>query len=197
VVDDVRRFLSRTLTALALAAGLSTPSIAATPATPDVADLRLVPLEMVGIELGGGVSNGALDAVVGRTQGFSILAQPAGTLRLQARGEPFQSLLGGESSLFVFDPAIQGWQARTDAGTVQIRLNATFADPQSNRAIPWSGLTICRATTQQCSVFFLAKAEQVCKLMNSGTFKADPARRQQALQALNAINAKGIECAAS
>jgi hypothetical protein len=99
--------------------------------------------------------------------------------------------------VFVFDPAIQGWQARTDAGTVQIRLNTAFADPQSNRSIPWSGLTVCRAATQQCSVFFLAKADQVCRLMNSGNFKAEPTRRQQALQALNAINAKGIECAAS
>jgi hypothetical protein len=162
-----------------------------------VADLRLVPVELIGIELGASVVNSALDTVVGRTQGFALREQPAGALRLEARGEPFRSVLGAESSVFVFDAAIQGWQARTDAGTVQIRLNTSFDDPQSNRSIPWSGLTICRANTQQCSVFFLAKTDQVCRLMNTGTFKAEPTRRQQALQALNAINAKGIECAAS
>ncbi len=194
---DVRRLLSLTLTALALTASLSTPSFAAAPSTSEVADLRLVPVELIGIELGASVVNSALDTVVGRTQGFALREQPAGALRLEARGEPFRSVLGAESSVFVFDAAIQGWQARTDAGTVQIRLNTSFDDPQSNRSIPWSGLTICRANTQQCSVFFLAKTDQVCRLMNTGTFKAEPTRRQQALQALNAINAKGIECAAS
>jgi hypothetical protein len=193
----MRRLLASTCLMAALTASLSAPSFAAAPSTSEVADLRLVPVELIGIELGASVVNSALDTVVGRTQGFALREQPAGALRLEARGEPFEPLLGGQSSVFVFDPAIQGWQARTDAGTVQIRLNTAFADPQSNRSIPWSGLTVCRAATQQCSVFFLAKADQVCRLMNSGNFKAEPTRRQQALQALNAINAKGIECAAS
>ena len=176
--------------ALPLAASASTPA-----PLPDVAALRLVPLELVGLEMGATVNTGVTDVAVGRTRGFSLVAQPSGALRLQAEGEPFQSVLGGTAAVFNYDAAAAAWMLQTPQGSVKVQVNARFADSGSGQALPWSGVTLCRTGAPSCALFLLATSEQVCRLLASGNFQADPARRQQALQALNLINAQAVTCA--
>jgi hypothetical protein len=177
--------------ALPLAASANTTSGPA----PDPSALRLVPLELVGLEMGVTVNTGAADVAVGRTRGFSLSPQPAGALRMQAEGEPFQSVLGGTAALFNFDAAAAGWLLQTPQGSVKVQVNARFADSGSGQALPWSGVTLCRTGAPSCALFLLATNEQVCRLLSTGNFQADPARRQQALQALNLINAQAVTCA--
>ena len=162
---------------------------------PDPSALRLVPLELVGLEMGVAVNTGAADVAVGRTRGFALSAQPAGALRMQAEGEPFQSVLGGAAAVFNYDAAAAGWLLQTPQGSVKVQVNARFADSGSGQALPWSGVTLCRTGAPSCALFLLATNEQVCRLLSSGNFQADPARRQQALQALNLINAQAVTCA--
>lgn len=162
---------------------------------PDPSTLRLVPLELVGLEMGVTVNTGAADVAVGRTRGFSLSAQPAGALRMQAEGEPFQSVLGGTAAVFNYDAAAAGWLLQTSQGSVKVQVNARFADSGSGQALPWSGVTLCRTGAPSCALFLLATNEQVCRLLSTGNFQADPARRQQALQALNLINAQAVTCA--
>ena len=162
---------------------------------PDPSALRLVPLELVGLEMGVTVNTGSADVAVGRTRGFSLSAQPAGALRMQAEGEPFQSVLGGTAAVFNYDAAAAGWLLQTPQGSVKVQVNARFADSGSGQALPWSGVTLCRTGAPSCALFLLATNEQVCRLLATGNFQADPARRQQALQALNLINAQAVTCA--
>jgi hypothetical protein len=184
------------LALLALAATLTPAAFASTAGlAPDVASLRLVPLELVGLEMGVTVNTGASDVAVGRTRGFALSAQPAGALRLQAEGEPFQSVLGGTTALFSYDAAAAAWLLQTPQGSVMVQVNARFAESGSGQALPWSGVTLCRTGSASCALFLLATNEQVCRLLASGNFQADPARRQQALQALNSINAQAVTCA--
>ncbi|MEI6029127.1 MAG: hypothetical protein WCT47_20820 [Betaproteobacteria bacterium] len=180
-------------TALPLAASANTTSGPA----PDPSALRLVPLELVGLEMGATVNTGVTDVAVGRTRGFSLSAQPSGALRLQAEGEPFQSVLGGTAALFNYDAAAAAWLLQTPQGSVKVQVNARFADADagSGQALLWSGVTLCRTGSPSCALFLLATSEQVCRLLASGNFQADPARRQQALQALNLINAQAVTCA--
>lgn len=173
---------------------LSASASTASPA-PDLAALRLVPLELVGLEMGVSVNTGAADVAVGRTRGFSLAAQPSGALRLQAEGEPFQSVLGGTAALLNHDAAAAAWLVQTPQGSVKVQVNARFADSGSGQALPWSGVTLCRTGSASCALFLLATPDQVCRLLATGNFQADPARRQQALQALNSINAQAITCA--
>lgn len=182
------------LMALTTTLPLSASASAPVP-TPDFAALRLVPLELVGLEMGVTVNTGAADVAIGRTRGFSLSAQPAGALRMQAEGEPFQSVLGGTAALFNFDAAAAGWLLQTPQGSVKVQVNARFADSGSGQALPWSGVTLCRTGAPSCALFLLATNEQVCRLLSTGNFQADPARRQQALQALNLINAQAVTCA--
>lgn len=185
----------------AQASAPAAPAAAATSAealaSADVAALRLVPLELISLELGVSVTNSAFDGVVGRTRGFSLATQASGALVLKAEGEPFQSVLGAAVTTFPFDPSVPGWQVRAPAGTLQIRLNARFEDADNRRAFAWSGLTLCRTGVQGCSLFPLASSAQVCQLLASGQFKADSARRAKALQAINSVNAQSIACGAS
>lgn len=162
---------------------------------PDPSALRLVPLELVGLEMGVTVNTGSADVAVGRTRGFSLSAQPAGALRMQAEGEPFQSVLGSTAAVFNYDAAAAGWLLQTPQGSVKVQVNARFADAGSGQALPWSGVTLCRTGAPSCALFLLATNEQVCRLLSTGNFQADPARRQQALQALNLINAQAVTCA--
>ena len=183
------------LIALTAAVPLAASSNTTTSPAPDLAALRLVPLELVGLEMGVTVNTGAADVAVGRTRGFSLSAQPAGALRLQAEGEPFQSVLGGTAAVFNYDAAAAGWLLQTPQGSVKVQVNARFADSGSGQALPWSGVTLCRTGAPSCVLFLLATNEQVCRLLSTGNFQADPARRQQALQALNLINAQAVTCA--
>ena len=182
-------------TALTAALPLAASANTTTGPTPDPSALRLVPLELVGLEMGVAVNTGAADVAVGRTRGFSLSAQPAGALRMQAEGEPFQSVLGGTAALFSYDAAAAAWLMQTPQGSVKVQVNARFADSGSGQALPWSGVTLCRTGSPSCALFLLATNEQVCRLLSTGNFQADPARRQQALQALNLINAQGVTCA--
>jgi hypothetical protein len=84
---------------------------------------------------------------------------------------------------------------QTPQGSVKVQVNARFADSGSGQALPWSGVTLCRTGAPSCALFLLATNEQVCRLLSTGNFQADPARRQQALQALNLINAQAVTCA--
>lgn len=181
----------------ALTAGLplATSANASAGPTPDLAALLLVPLELVGLEMGVTVNTGAADVAVGRTRGFLLSAQPSGALRLQAEGEPFQSVLGGTTALFNYDAAAAAWLLQTPQGSVKVQVNARFAESGSRQALPWSGVTLCRTGSPSCALFLLATNEQVCRLLSTGNFQADPARRQQALQALNSINAQAVTCA--
>lgn len=194
-VARAARMVFPALIALTAAVPLAASANAAAGPTQDPSTLRLVPLELVGLEMGVSVNTGAADVAVGRTRGFSLSAQPSGALRLQAEGEPFQSVLGGTAALLNHDAAAAAWLVQTLQGSVKVQVNARFADSGSGQALPWSGVTLCRAGSASCALFLLATPDQVCRLLATGNFQADPARRQQALQALNSINAQAITCA--
>lgn len=185
---------SAVFTALTAALPFAASANSTASPAPDPSALRLVPLELVGLEMGAAVNPGAADVAVGRTRGFSLSAQPAGALRMQAEGEPFQSVLGGTAAVFNYDAAAAGWLLQTPQGSVKVQVNARFSDSGSGQALPWSGVTLCRTGAPSCALFLLATNEQVCRLLATGNFQADPARRQQALQALNLINAQAVTC---
>ena len=109
---------SAVFTALTAALPFAASANSAASPAPDPSALRLVPLELVGLEMGVAVNTGAADVAVGRTRGFSLSAQPAGALRMQAEGEPFQSVLGGTAAVFNYDAAAAGWLLQTPQGSV-------------------------------------------------------------------------------
>ena len=195
VARAARPVLTALIALTAAVVPLAASANTTTSPAPDPSALRLVPLELVGLEMGVTLNTGSADVAIGRTRGFSLSAQPAGALRMQAEGEPFQSVLGGTAAVFNYDAAAAGWLLQTPQGSVKVQVNARFADSGSGQALPWSGVTLCRTGAPSCALFLLATNEQVCRLLSTGNFQADPARRQQALQALNLINAQAVTCA--
>lgn len=156
-----------------------------------ISSMRLVPWhELFRIESQLPIDNSYPFGAIGKTTGFALAKNATGSLQLRAIGSPFAEVIGATgASTLPFVTASGNWQAftATTQGIV-VDIKSGFQLPGTTSYVPGAVLRVCQTSVGGCWPFMLATPNQVCALMNSGTFKTNATMRQTALTAINAIN---------